>query len=197
MNIEFEAQLLKQLGFTIEPDNLADPSVEDDCGWLVSHASWEMERQCESRYDIALWLYSLGVSLYPQYLAVLRFREILSGANEEVIEGLRLWHAGNRVSGAAETVVDEVLRLSRQDVVLAPEIWRHLALEMLLPHMQPEYLSTGMHIALEFEAFMHFRPLDGGQPKGLISSLWKRFSTWNSRIGLSHLWAWTKELRQR
>lgn len=183
MNIEFEAQLLNQLGFTIEPDNLADSTVWDGRGWLVSHASWEMERQCESRSDIALWLYSLGVSLYPQYLAVLRFREILSGADDEVIEGLKLWGAGNRISGAAETVVDEVLRLSRQDVVLAPDIWRHLALEILLPHMQPEYLSTGMHLGLEFEAFMRFRALDGGQPKGLISSLWKRFRDGIQRLG--------------
>lgn len=183
MNIEFEAQLLKQLGFRIEPDNLADPLVGDDRGWLVSHASWETERQCESRSDIALWLYSLGVSLYPQYLAVLRFREILSGADEEVIEGLRLWSAGNRVSGAAETVVDEVLRLSRQDVLLAPDIWRHLALEMLLPHMQPEYLSTGMHLGLEFEAFMRFRPLDGGPPKALTSTFWKRVRDGIQRLG--------------
>lgn len=183
MNIEFEAQLLKQLGFRVEPDNLADPLVADDRGWLVSHASWEMERQCESRSDIALWLYSLGVSIYPRYLAVLRFREILSGADEEVIEGLRLWGAGNPVSGAAETVVDEVLRLSRQDVLLAPDIWRQLALEMLLPHMQPEYLSTGMHLGLEFEAFMRSRPLDGGQPKGLTSSFWKRVRDGIQRLG--------------
>lgn len=159
MNIEFEAQLLKQLGFTIEPGNLTDPSVEDDCGWLVSHATWEMERQCESRSDIALWLYSLGVSVYPQYLAMLRFREILNVTDEEVIEGFRLWRAGNRVSGAAETVVNEMLRLSYQDVVLPPDIWRHLALEILLPHMQPEYLSTGMHIGLEFDAFLSSRSL--------------------------------------
>lgn len=183
MSIEFEAQLLKQLGFTIEPDNLTDPSVEDDRGWLVSHASWEMERQCESRSEIALWLYSLGVSLYPQYLAVLRFRVILSGADEEIIEGLRLWSAGSRVSGAAETVVDEVLRLSRQDVLLAPDIWRHLALEILLPHMQPEYLSTGMHLGLEFEVFMRFRPLDGRQSRGLTSTLWKRFRDGIQRLG--------------
>ncbi|WP_155758530.1 hypothetical protein [Xanthomonas arboricola] len=175
MNIEFEAQLLEKLGFTVEPDNLTEPSVKDDHGWVITHPGWHQERQCESRSDIALWLYSRGVSAYPQYLAILRFRDILSAADHEIIEGLRSWGAGSRVTGAAEVVVDEVLRLSQREVVLPHDVWRSLAFELLAPQIQRRYLSLGMHMGLEFEVFMRSRALDAEPSEGLISCLWKRF----------------------
>ncbi|CAD0356290.1 hypothetical protein [Xanthomonas hortorum] len=194
MNIKFEAQLLEKLGFSVRPDNLTDSSIGNNHGWVVTHPQWDHERQCDSRADMAKWLYSRGVSLYPQYLAILRFREILSSADGEVIDGLRSWCEGSRVRGAAEVVVDEVLRVSRQEVVLTTKDWRSLALEILSPHMQRRYLPLGTHMGLELDAFLSARALDSKRSKGIVCDLWKRGAEWISKIGLSLLWACRKTL---
>lgn len=163
MDIEFESKLLKKLGFTIEPDNLTDPLVKDDQGWVISHSNLpgNQEKYCESRHEIAIWLYSRAVSVYPQYLAMMIFREILKRADEEVIEGLRAWGAGSRVSGKAETVVDEIRRLSFLKIIPSDKIWRMLAFDILMPHIQTksQYLPLGIHMGLEFDAFLSSRSL--------------------------------------
>lgn len=183
MNIEFEAQLLKQLGFTIEPDNLADSTVEDDHGWAMSHANWPVAKRCGSRSEVALWLYSRGLNVYSQYLAILHFREMLNVADDEAIASLRAWGEGNRVKGGAKVLVEEVLRLSRQEVVLDHDTWRSNAFEILFPHMQARYLPLGVQMGLEFDAFMRLRVLDGGRPRRLIFCLWRRFRDGVQRLG--------------
>ncbi|MEQ7866613.1 hypothetical protein MUG10_02040 [Xanthomonas prunicola] len=183
MNIKFEAQLLENLGFFVAPDNLSNSSIGDDHGWMVTHPQWDHGRQCESRADIAKWLYSRGVSLYPQYLAILRFRELLGSADAETINGLKSWCEGSRVRGAAEVVVDEVLRVSRQEVVLAKKDWLSLALEILAPHMQRRYLPLGTHMGLELDAFLAARALDSQRSKGIVYDLWKRTRDGFQRLG--------------
>ncbi|NIK38874.1 hypothetical protein FHY12_001159 [Xanthomonas arboricola] len=183
MNIKFEAQLLEKLGFFVTPDNLSNYSIGDDHGWTVTHPQWDHERQCESRADIAKWLYSRGVSLYPQYLAILRFQELLGSADAETINGLKSWCEGSRVRGAAEIVVDEVLRVSRQEVVLAKKDWQSLALEILAPHMQRRYLPLGTHMGLELDAFLAARALDSQRSKGIVYDLWKRTRDGFQRLG--------------
>lgn len=175
MNIDFEAQLLKTLGCSVEPDNLTDVRVADDNGWVVARPKWKHVRECESRLDISTWLYSWGASNYPQYLAILRFREILATADEQTIEGLRSWFAGNRVRGPAETVVDEVVRLSRTNVALRQEEWQCLGFDILKPHVETGWLSLGCQMGMEFNAFISTHRLDSDRAESLVSALWREF----------------------
>lgn len=148
MNIEFEAQLLEKLGFTVEPNNLADPAVADDHGWVIYSPQWDLARDCESRADIATWLYSFGASNYAQHLAILRFRELLATADRDTLDGLESWLNGNPVQGPAEDVVDEMLRLSSREMRLTLVDWHRLAVEILAPHMQKDLLLLGGHMGI-------------------------------------------------
>jgi len=183
MNIEFEAQLLEKLGFTVEPNNLADPAVADDHGWVIYSPQWDLARDCESRADIATWLYSLGASNYEQYLAILRFREILGAVGRDTLEGLGSWLDGNPVQGPAEAVVDEVLRLSSREVTLTLVDWHRLAFEILEPHLQPDLLLLDGHMGMEFDAFMRRRGLDADSAESLISKLWRGIRYGVQRLG--------------
>ncbi|MCC5084142.1 hypothetical protein [Xanthomonas campestris] len=185
MNIDFEAQLLKTLGCSVTPDNLTDVKVADDNGWVVASPKWKHVRECDSRLDISTWLYSWGASNYPQYLAMLRFREILAAADEETIEGLRSWFAGSRVHGPAEAVVDEVVGLSRTDVTLRLEEWRCLGFDILMPHVETGWLSLGCQMGMEFNAFIPKHRLDSDRPESLISALWREFRDGLQGLGRS------------